>query len=79
MPKRRYAVRWPRGSRRADRTPLGKALLEGLEQVLAFQRGEVSARVRTYRRVSGEWVLIGDEMTTGPALREARAKRAKCE
>lgn len=53
----------------------GEELLEGLREALAFKQGKLAARVRTYQRAGDTWQLVSDEMTTGPALREARTTR----
>lgn len=62
-------------SEAGDEVPLGQALIEGLRQAVAFEQGELPARVRSYQRTDEGWTLVRDEVTTGPALREARAAR----
>ena len=57
----------------------GGRLIASLREAVAFERGERPARVRAYRRAGDEWVLIRDERTTGPALREAEAWREQGE
>ncbi len=52
-------------------TPLGRDLVESLRQVQAYERGELAARTRTYRRDGDDWTLVADEVTTGPAARAA--------
>lgn len=57
----------------------GDRLIAALREAVAFERGELPARVRAHRRTGAEWVLVRDEMTTGPALREAAAGRKQGE
>ena len=59
----------------AGHTPLGQKLIEGLEQALAYERGELAARARTYEHQEDRWVLVGDGVTTGTPRHEARSTK----
>jgi DNA-binding transcriptional regulator YiaG len=58
-----------------EQPSFGQRLIESLDDALAYERGELAARTRTYERRGEEWVLASDEVVAGKPRREARVTR----